>query len=110
VPSSNEYTVNQEEINEDASPGGNKALLRLANGLEIPLEQAGNGFLAQESDVNIRKESDGTLVYHVINRRQIFAVHQPAYHVLTTPKSGQYQIILPDRTKVWLNAASTLKY
>src|SRR5690606_30980249 len=37
VPSSNEYTVNQEEINEDASPGGNKALLRLANGLEIPL-------------------------------------------------------------------------
>lgn len=109
LPPVNGYAADQ-VVNEDVSPGGNKALLKLDNGLEIPLAQADDGFLAQESGVNISKTNGGILVYHVINGQQIFADHQPAYHVLTTPKSGQYQIILPDRTKVWLNAASSLKY
>jgi transmembrane sensor len=30
--------------------------------------------------------------------------------LLTTPKGGQYQAVLPDGSKVWLNAASSVKF
>jgi transmembrane sensor len=32
------------------------------------------------------------------------------YNVLTTPKGGQYQVLLPDGTAVLLNAASSLRF
>ena len=33
-----------------------------------------------------------------------------AYNILCTPKAGQFAILLPDGTHVWLNNASTLRY
>lgn len=95
---------------EDVSPGGNKAMLKLADGREIFLAELDDGFVKQVDGVSISKLTDGLLVYKVTNSQRIFADNNMRYHTLTTPKSGQYQVILPDCTKVWLNAASSLKY
>lgn len=113
-PEKNQAIVSLQSENsmviEDVSPGGNKAVLTLADGYEIVLAQQEEGFLTRIGDVTISKTADGLLVYKAANSRSVFADNRVLYHRLTTPKSGQYQVILPDQTKVWLNAASSLKY
>jgi len=87
-------------------PGSNKALLTLGDGSTIALETAINGFLSFQGDSKITKAEPGELVYTKINSEATSIVTNS----LTTPKGGQYQVILSDGTKVWLNAASSLRY
>lgn len=89
-------------------PGGNKAVLTLADGKQITLDEAGNGKLAEQSGITITKTKDGQLVYTV--SPSAVAVKGAAMNMIATPKGGQYQVNLPDGTKVWLNAASSLRY
>ncbi|WP_316840083.1 FecR family protein [Pedobacter gandavensis] len=88
-------------------PGGNKAILTLADGQQITLDEAGNGKLAEQSGITITKTKDGQLVYTVSAAANAL---KTAMNTIATPKGGQYQINLPDGTKVWLNAASSLRY
>ncbi|MBN8879847.1 MAG: FecR domain-containing protein [Sphingobacteriales bacterium] len=89
-------------------PGGNKAILTLANGIRINLSDAANGLLAKQQGITIAKTADGQLVYTAVGNPDGKPSDQ--INVITTPKGGQYQVLLPDGTKVWLNAASTLSY
>lgn len=90
----------------DADPGGNRAILTLANGNKINLDSATNGNIAQQAGVRISKAADGQLVYTVIDNHNA----PQATNTISTPKGGAYQVRLPDGSKVWLNAASSLKY
>lgn len=86
-------------------PGGNKATLTLGNGKTITLDDTTNGQIAQEAGVVISKNAKGEIVYQVSpSTDEIFENN------VSTPKGGQYKIILPDGTNVWLNAASSLTY
>eukprot|EP01133_Synstelium_polycarpum_P013811 gene13811-16279_t len=87
-------------------PGGNKAVLTLGNGKKIVLDAAGTGLLAQQGNIFIRKTTDGQLVYDIKGTDR----GEPSTNSIETPNGGQYQINLPDGTRVWLNAASSLKY
>jgi transmembrane sensor len=95
----------------DIEPGGNKAILTLSNGVKISLSDTGNGKLADQAGISITKTKDGILVYKL---KDLNAYHSSGdtsvYNTVYTPKGGQYQINLPDGTKVWLNSASSLKY
>ncbi|TWF45668.1 FecR family protein [Chitinophaga polysaccharea] len=83
-------------------PGSNKAVLTLANGETVVLDSAGNRVMQQGSaTIHLR---NGEVVYNNT------AAQQQAFNVLTTPAGGQYQLVLPDGTKVWLNAASSLRF
>lgn len=93
----------------DITPGKNKAILTLANGSKIVLDAARNGTLANQGNTVIHKEKDGEVVYDHINSANN-SVSDIAYNTISTPLGGQYQIILPDGSKVWLNAASSLKF
>lgn len=85
--------------------GGNNAVLTLDDGRQISLSAAKKGTLATESGISIAKTKDGQLVYHLSN------VNKPnIYNTISTPNGGQYQVVLPDGTKVWLNAASSLRF
>lgn len=92
-------------------PGGNKATLTLANGQKISLTDTSNGEIAEQSGMAITKTADGQLVY-TIKKSPAAASATPTtqFNTIETPVGGQYQINLPDGTKVWLNAASSLKY
>lgn len=97
-------TKNNEKI---IQPGGNKATLTLADGSKISLTDATNGIIAKQAGINITKTHKGELIYTVsdkVNSRKNI------YNTIETPRGGQYQINLPDGTKVWLNAESVLKY
>ncbi|ATP55674.1 hypothetical protein CPT03_03920 [Pedobacter ginsengisoli] len=95
-------------VNDDVLPGGNKAVLTLANGKVLSLSDLKNGQLAQQMGVVITKSKDGQLVYKAISNNK--EGHQVEYNTISTPRGGQYEINLPDGTKVWLNAASSLKF
>jgi len=93
------------KVSRDLAPGGNKAILTLANGAVISLTDAANGKIASQSGATINKAKAGQLVY--TDNGVVTAADE--YNSIATPKGGQYQLILPDGTRVWLNAAS-LKY
>jgi transmembrane sensor len=87
--------------------GGNKATLTLADGTVIDLDKAGNGTIATEGKTTVNKKEDGQLEYKTAIGNRQSAI---TYNLLTTPRGGQYQLLLPDGSKVWLNAASSIKY
>jgi len=90
------------------NPGGNKATLTLSNGEQIILNEAGNGVLANQSGVVVRKTKDGQLVYSPV--REYLLGDALSYNTISTPKGGQYQVTLPDGTSIWLNAATTVRF
>lgn len=96
------------EVKNDISPGGNIATLTLADGRKISLTDAENGQLAEQSGIKISKTADGQLVYSISNTEN--SSPSLSYNTIETPPGGQYQIALPDGSKVWLNSASSLRY
>ncbi|MDP3469677.1 MAG: FecR domain-containing protein [Daejeonella sp.] len=96
------------EVQNDISPGGNIATLTLADGRKISLTDAKNGQLAEQSGIKISKTADGQLVYNISNSEN--SSQSLSYNTIETPPGGQYQVILPDGSKVWLNSASSLRY
>lgn len=90
-------------------PGKNNATLTLADGKKVNLNEVGNGALLKQSGIQITKSADGQLLYKVLNDAEKTS-KLVSYNLVETPRGGQYQIILPDGTKVWLNAASSLRF
>ena len=86
-----------------AKPGANKAILTLADGSSITLDSAGNRQL-QQGSTSVRQQGS-RLVYDVQG-----SPPGVSYNVLRTPRGGQFQVTLPDGTKAWLNAASSVRY
>ena len=90
----------------DVSPGGNKAVLTLANGLKIILDSAKEGTLARQGNTKILKLNSGQLAYVISGQNQT----EVLYNTVATPAGGLYQMSLPDGSKVWLNSASSLRF
>lgn len=88
-------------------PGSNKAVLILANGSRISLTQAVNGVLVDGAGFKATKTEDGQLSYKV---NGVGVKAETDYHTIETPNGGQYQVLLADGTKIWLNAGSSIKF
>jgi len=92
-------------LTSDVQPGGNKAVLTLADGTTIILDSAKEGALSQQGNAKVIKLTAGQLAYNSTGNTT-----EVVYNTISTPKGGTYQVILPDETKVWLNAASSLRF
>lgn len=90
----------------DILPGGEKAMLTLSDGTTISLDDATTGSLAKQGNSSIEKRKEGQLVYEANGT----IGKDVLYNTLSTPRGGQYELMLPDGTKVWLNAASSITY
>jgi ferric-dicitrate binding protein FerR (iron transport regulator) len=92
--------------------GGNKAILTLNDGRKIDLDEISNGDIATQSNAVVKKIASGVLIYNTDTktRDQSAGSSIIGFNTITTPKGGQYQVVLPDGSKVWLNAASSLRY
>lgn len=90
-------------------PGGNKATLTLEDGTVICLDKAANGTIAEQDDATASKKEGGRLAFNTTLFR-IATGRSTVYNILNTPWGGQFQLLLPDGSKVWLNAASSIKH
>lgn len=90
----------------DVAPGKQGATLILANGQRIRLNDAGDGELARQAGVRIKKSPDGQLIYEMNTPDG----EANPMNTLFTANGETYQIRLPDGSKVWLNAGSSLTY
>ncbi len=90
----------------DVLPGDNRAILTLDDGSQINLDDAQNGVLASENNTDIRKTGSGQLEYSASNK----LIETVKYNTLSTPMGGQYQLSLPDGSRVWLNSGSSIRF
>lgn len=94
-------------VPQDVAPGSNKATLTLADGSAITLDEAQKGVLAQQGTTRVMHTGDGTLAYQPAAHDQAAPV---LYNTLSIPRGGQYKLVLPDGTKVWMNSSSSLRF
>ncbi len=93
------------EIPTDIKPGSSIAQLILADGSVVSLDSAGTLQLKEKDGTLINKQS-GKLTYNQAAPN----TNDVLFNTLSIPRGGEYQVVLPDGTKVWMNAASTLRY
>lgn len=96
----------------DIAPGKHGATLILSNGKKIRLTDSGNGELAKQTGIIITKTTQGEITYHVMPNTLPASGPDPApeYNSLSTDKGETFEVLLPDKSKVWLNAASVLTF
>lgn len=92
----------------DIKPGHSGAVLTLADGTQVALDSTANGNVAEQAHVRVRKEN-GQLIYEKEGAGGA-ASDKPLYNTLATPRGRHYQLVLPDGTTAWLNAASSIQY
>jgi len=95
---------------EQILPGTDKAILTLANGRKVVLDKNAATLISDStSGIKIRKTAEGELIYELMEGKANDE-NATAFNTIETPRGSQYKIILPDGTRVWLNAASSLRY
>ena len=90
------------------SPGASKAILTLSDGGQVSLDEDGTERTIQEGDAIISNKKAGLLVYNGLESGEKEVAN--TYNTLSVPRGGKYDVILSDGTKVWLNAASSLRF
>jgi len=95
--------LNTSKGTHDVNPGKEGAILTLANGKTIVLDSMSNGLVAKQNGTQVVL-NNGSLRYHAEDAESI------SYNTITTPRGRKFQLVLPDGTKVWLNAASSLRF
>lgn len=91
-------------LNNQILPGCDKATLKLADGTIIVLDDSLDGFQANQKNVKLRIR-DGEILYQSTSNTE-----EVIFNTVVTPRGGQFKLVLSDGTKVWLNAASSIKY
>jgi transmembrane sensor len=87
--------------------GGNMAILTLSGGKKIVINNQSSGTIATQGHTTITKNANGQVTYTVARDN---TDSEPVYNTIETPAGYQFKVELPDGSKAWLNAASTLKY
>jgi ferric-dicitrate binding protein FerR (iron transport regulator) len=104
-----EMVAKTNTTNRKINPGTNKATLTLANGSTIVLDSVNNGVLASLNHVRVLKSRSGQLIYDTTAATGSKA-EKLSYNMINVPRGGQYEVVLPDGTHVWINSASSLRY
>ncbi|OFY38446.1 MAG: hypothetical protein A2X18_02930 [Bacteroidetes bacterium GWF2_40_14] len=94
------------DLKPDLPPGGNKALLTLSDGSTILLDSAQNGVVASQANTKVLKLDNGRIAYNSIGGDDTETV----YNMISTPRGGQYELNLPDGSRVMLNASSSIRF
>jgi transmembrane sensor len=97
----------RENALKEVVPGGDRAILTLSDGSSVDLSAGNNGKVAVQGNTTVSKERTGLLAYARDERN---AAATTVYNTLSTPRGGRYTVILQDGTKVWLNAASSIRF
>lgn len=83
-------------------PGKDRAVLVLDDGREIDLEGSGNGAIGVQQ--GLQAQVSGNALHY-----DTTAAEKPTINIIRTPRGGQFKVVLPDGTRVWLNAESSIR-
>lgn len=98
-------------IKDDVEPGSDKAVLTLSDGARVILDGSVTGIVAQEGDIAVENSDEGMITYRMREDAAPDAdLSEVTYNTITTPQGGQYKVILPDETEVWLNSLSFIRF
>lgn len=107
------HIAQKKAVKPEKQAGRNTAILTLADNSVVELDSLNNGLVTTQGGSRVML-TNGELVYEQASRNAgtpLTIHHSPlAFNKITTPRGGEYTIMLPDGTKVWLNAASSLKF
>ena len=92
----------EQPVKKDVPAGRQGAILTLSNGHRIILDSTGDGELTRDAGVRVIRKG-GELSYGG-------KTDEILYNQVVTPKGRKWQLMLSDGTKVWLNAASSVRY
>ncbi|MFQ6600123.1 FecR family protein [Flavobacterium sp. C3NV] len=99
---------------QEIAPGGNRGILTLSNGKQIVLADiSAKDTIAkegEEDEVTIKMGANGVITYIINPKADASKADANLFNTLSTPTGGQYNIVLADGTKVYLNAVSSIKY
>lgn len=112
VVAEQQNTNGNAETKDDILPGSSKATLTLMDGQTVALDNTGDEQKIQQHKISI-SWTNGRLLYsgNEANGRDPIAVGSTVlYNTVTTPRGGQYEVVLPDGSIAWLNAASSLRF
>jgi ferric-dicitrate binding protein FerR (iron transport regulator) len=102
-------TANKEQVAvavKDIPPGRDAAVLTLADGRKIILDSA-SGTISQQGNATLLNVH-GQLSYAPGSATS--NASEVVYNTVTTARGNQYQLVLADGTRVWLNSASSLRF
>lgn len=100
---SNEKPVAYKAEQGDVQAGSDKAVLTLSDGRTVILDSSRPGVIANDGAVSIQQSQSGLIVYSGTGAAMV-------YNTVSTPRAGQYRMVLGDGTKVWMNAESVLRF
>jgi len=86
----------QQRFRNDVAPGTNAAILSLAGGKTILLNDSARGNISRQGNADV-VNNNGQLAYHALHEKPTDIY----YNTLTTQRGNQYQLVLPDGSKVW---------
>jgi ferric-dicitrate binding protein FerR (iron transport regulator) len=95
----------EQRFRNDVAPGRSGAVLTLADGQKILLDSTTNGTVGIQGNITV-SNTNGQLTYNASDKKPVRSL----YNTLTTKRGNQYQVVLPDGSRVWLNAASSITY
>lgn len=101
----NAIDLSSELVSTDIFPGENKAVLTLSDGRQIALTD-NHSETTKDQGISITKTTEGLLQYRIDPNLAV----GKGYNTITTPRGGQYEIVLPDGSQVTLNAESSLRF
>lgn len=82
----------------------NMPTLTLSDNTIISLDSNVTGVIPKQGKSEVKK------MKHAVVYQQQGIAEKLEYNTISTPRGGQYQVLLADGTKVWLNAMSRLRY
>lgn len=97
--------LTEADLLQQIEPGRDGAILTLVDGSQLLIDSMGNGLLTTQNGKQLLLRN-GQLVYD----GNIETIGDVGYNTMSTPKGRQFKLVLPDGTKVWLNAASSIRY
>lgn len=100
-----DFGLQSSSVLRDISPGGEKAILTLADGSIVKLENSKDSTLLDRGGSLTIKIRDNKLLY-----KNEVKGSEVKYNLLSTPRCGEFQMVLPDGTNVKLNAESSIKF
>lgn len=101
--------VQTETTDPDLLPGKkNKAVLILADNKQLVLDSTGTGMLSMQGNASVRKNANGQIIYESGTVQN--TPGEVVYNILEIPNGGEYELVLSDGSKVWLNSASRIKF